>query len=76
MSLQGIKVLNILTVTRSDCETALDSLLGDFEDALLLASSEKANIDFIVTRDEIFLKASKTISPSNFLTMWGKSHKL
>ena len=66
-------VLNILTVTRDDCEAALELPLEDFEHALIMASAEKVNVDFIITRDEVFLKAPRTMSPSNFLIMWEKS---
>ena len=64
------EALCVLAVTRYDCEAAFDSPLEDFEDALILACAEKANVDFIITRDEIFLKATKAISPSDFLIMW------
>ena len=60
-------VLHILSVTQADCEAAVVSPLEDFEDALIMICAEKANIDFIITRDEIFLTAEKAISPPDFL---------
>ena len=52
-------------------QCALNASLGnkmeDFEDALIMVCAEKANIDFIITRDEIFLTAEKAVSPPDFL---------
>jgi len=41
--------------------------MPDFEDALVAVCADKENLNFIVTRDEEFLKLPKAISPSEFL---------
>ena len=63
-----LELLQAIAVTKDDCYTALDSLISDFEDAVVAVCADKVDIDFIVTRDDEFLKISKTISPSEFLT--------
>jgi len=63
-------ILNLLQpveVTKEDCLIALDSPMPDFEDALVAVCADKVDIDYIVTRDEEFLKNPNTISPSDFL---------
>jgi predicted nucleic acid-binding protein len=65
-------LLQVLSVSQDDCESAVESPLEDFEDALILTCAEKANMDFVITRDETFLKEKGTISPSDFLAVWEK----
>ncbi|MDR2137289.1 MAG: PIN domain-containing protein [Synergistaceae bacterium] len=65
------ELLQVLSVSQDDCESAIESPLEDFEDALILTCAEKANIDFVITRDEAFLKEKGTISPSEFLGSFG-----
>jgi predicted nucleic acid-binding protein len=62
-----LDLLQAIAVTKDDCYTALDSLMPDFEDALVIACADKVNIDFIVTRDDEFLKIPNAISPDEFL---------
>ena len=54
-------------VTKADCYTALNSPMPDFEDALIAVCADKESLDFIVTRDDEFLKLPRVISPSDFL---------
>ena len=51
---QLFDLLQVLSVSQGDCECAVESPLEDFEDALILTCAQKANIDFIITRDEAF----------------------
>jgi len=62
-----LNLLQAIEVTKGDCFNALDSLMPDFEDALVAVCADKVNIDYIVTRDEEFLKIPNAISPSDFL---------
>ena len=62
--LEGFEVVS---VTKADCVEALISPIKDYEDALVAACSDKAGLDFIVTRDAKFLSAPKTITPSDLL---------
>ena len=62
-----LHLLQAIEVTKADCFIALDSPMPDFEDALVAVCADKANLDFIVTRDVEFLKLPKAISPSEFL---------
>ena len=61
-----------VSVTREDCITALSFPIEDFEDALAAVCAQKANADFIITRDAGFLRANlpvKIISPAKLLDM-------
>jgi predicted nucleic acid-binding protein len=62
-----LNLLQAIEVTKNDCFTALVSPIPDFEDALVTVCADKVDIDFIVTRDEDFLKIPKAISPIDFL---------
>ena len=62
-----LNLLQTIEVTKSDCFTALDSPLSDFEDALVAVCANKEDLDYIVTRDIEFLKLEKAISPGDFL---------
>ena len=62
-----LNLIQAIDVTKADCIAALDSPMADFEDALVAVCADKENLDFIVTRDEDFLKLPKAISPSEFL---------
>jgi len=66
-----LRLLPVVPVSGNDCMEALNLPIDDFEDALLAVCAAKAEADFIVTRDEDFLKAEspvKAISPSEFLS--------
>jgi len=62
-----ITLFQIIEVTKADCFVALDSSMPDFEDALVAVCADKEGLDYIVTRDDEFLKLPKAISPSEFL---------
>ncbi|GHV20144.1 DNA-binding protein [Clostridia bacterium] len=60
----------VVTVTKEDCIQALKMPIADFEDALVAVCAEKFKADYIVTRDELFLRSKspvKLISPGDFL---------
>jgi predicted nucleic acid-binding protein len=63
----------IVDVFGTDCHNALDFPLDDFEDALLVVCSNRASMDYIITRDKEFLHNAKpsipVISPSGFLRL-------
>jgi predicted nucleic acid-binding protein len=44
-----------ISVTHEDCTNALSIPIDDFEDALVVACTQKADVDYIVTRDDNFL---------------------
>ena len=61
----------VADVTHSDCLDAMKLQIEDFEDALVAVCAAKEKAEFIITRDEGFLKADspvETISPTEFLT--------
>lgn len=62
---------DVVDVTHGDCLDALKLSNDDFEDALVSVCAAKVKADFIVTRDDGFLKAEsfvKAISPAEFLS--------
>ena len=62
----------VVSVTHDDCMNAMSLSIEDFEDALVSVCALKANVDFIITRDEKFLKADspvKRITPNGFVDM-------
>jgi len=65
------KIFDIIDVFGADCRKALDFPLEDYEDALLSVCSDRAAIDYIITRDEEFLHQAKTkvIAPAGFLKL-------
>ena len=67
-----IKIFGIVSVTQDDCSAALKLPIEDFEDALALVCAEKTGADYIITRDDDFLRTGspcKLISPGDFLAM-------
>jgi predicted nucleic acid-binding protein len=66
-----IGVFQVISVDVSDCSQALDSKMGDFEDALIVICAEKAGLDCIITNDKTFLNEQDSrvppISPVDFL---------
>jgi predicted nucleic acid-binding protein len=61
---------SVVDVTHSDCLNALKLSNDDFEDALASVCAAKAQADYIITRDEGFLKAESpvsTIAPGELL---------
>ena len=47
---------SVISVTHEDCVYALTLQIDDFEDALVVACAKKAGVDYVITRDEKFLK--------------------
>ena len=67
---------NVVSVTHEDCIAALSLQINDFEDALVVACAKKSEIDYIITRDEKFLRDKspvKIISPNEFLNKLNKT---
>ena len=62
-----LNLFQAIEVTKVDCFAALDSQMPDFEDALVAVCADKENINYIVTRDEEFLKLPKAVSPGDFI---------
>ena len=63
---------SVVSVTHDDCMNAMSLSMEDFEDALVSVCALKANADYIITRDERFLKADspvKRIAPNGFVDM-------
>ena len=60
----------IVSVTHEDCVNAMSIPIEDFEDALVSACAKKAEVDYIISRDEKFLRDNspiKVIEPKDFL---------
>jgi len=67
-----LKTYSVVSVSHEDCTAALALPIVDFEDALVSVCAQKANADYIITRDEKFLTEAlpvKIISPSDFLAL-------
>ena len=65
----------VIDLRGADCEAALAQPMPDYEDAVVSICARKAGAEYIVTRDEVFLKTSDTpqaISPSDFLKIFGR----
>jgi len=61
-----------ISVSHEDCIKSLSLPIDDFEDALVVACAERANVDCIITRDEEFLQNKSyvpIISPKELLDM-------
>ena len=66
--------LDIIEVGDADCREALDMQMADYEDALLATCALKIGADYIVSRDDAFLRAAspvRVISPTDFLKQYG-----
>jgi predicted nucleic acid-binding protein len=59
----------VVSVTQEDCINALTFSIDDFEDALVAACAKKANVDYVVTRDDRFIRESpvKATTPKELL---------
>lgn len=51
----------VVSVTQDDCVRALTLWIDDFEDALVAVCAETVGADYIVTRDEEFIKCTPTV---------------
>ena len=52
-----LNILGIIAVDGYDCTEALDLPIADFEDALIVTCSKKADVEYIITNDKGFLNA-------------------
>ncbi len=66
-----LKLYDILDVTSADCRNALRSNISDYEDAILVESSKRNDIDVIVTRNAKDFKGSNisVYTPVEFLRL-------
>ena len=65
-----IELFEIISVDDEDCLNALSLPIDDFEDALVIICAKKAAADYIVTRDDFFLRLDSPvplISPDKLL---------
>ncbi len=63
-------ILDIIGIDPIDCTDALSLPMSDFEDALVAVCAKKIKADYIVTRDEKFIKAEtavKTVTPGQLI---------
>ncbi len=51
-----MQTLNVVSVGEDECADAMQTGMGDFEDAVVAVCAARARADFIVTRDEEFAK--------------------
>ena len=64
---------SVVSVTHEDCSNALSLTVDDFKDALVAVCAQKANADYIITRDDKFLKSVspvKLITPKTLIDMF------
>lgn len=66
-----LKLYNVLDVTEADCTNAIRSGITDYEDAILVESARRNEIDCIVTRNTKDFKNSSipVYSPVDFLRL-------
>jgi len=60
----------VVSVTHEDCISAMSIPIDDFEDALVSVCAKKAEMDYIISRDEKYLRDDspvKVIEPGEFL---------
>jgi predicted nucleic acid-binding protein len=68
-------VFSILPVLGEDCQLALESQLDDYEDAILAACGYRSEMEYIISRDEDFLKSDilvPILSPAEFLRIYSR----
>lgn len=71
---QLFDVFQIASVSEKDCRSALALSIDDFEDALIAVCAKRIGADFIVSRDEDFLKSNSPVpvlTPKDFLEKSG-----
>ena len=67
-----LKQYRVVSVTHDDCTNAMSLPMTDYEDALVVACAQKANADYIVTRDDKLLACNlpiKIITPMELLQL-------
>lgn len=63
-----MELFQILPVFGGDCKAAINSDNPDFEDELMQVCGQRASMDYIVSRDKLFLKnCALSITPADFL---------
>jgi len=63
----------IVSVTNEDCINAMSIPIEDFEDALVSVCAKKADADYIISRDDKFLRENSpvnVIEPKDFLEVF------
>ena len=69
-----LTVFDISNVNAKICLSALDAPMKDYEDAVLAVCAAQAGADYIVTRDQAFLKSNSPVpvkTPQEVLDMLG-----
>lgn len=70
MTQKLLLILNVIGIDPIDCIDALSLPMNDFEDAMVAVCAKKVKADFIVTRDEKFIKEDtevRTVSPEQLI---------
>ncbi|MDR3296344.1 MAG: PIN domain-containing protein [Clostridiales Family XIII bacterium] len=65
--------LDIIGTEPADCVAALEKEVSDFEDALVEVCARKINADYIVSRDEKFIRAAtevELIKPADLIAQF------
>lgn len=66
------QIFKVVPVSENECIKALESTIPDYEDALQDICASTAHMDWILTRDETFLKhSSLALSPAMFFAKAG-----
>ncbi|MCL2811531.1 MAG: PIN domain-containing protein [Clostridia bacterium] len=66
----------VVSVTHEDCINAMSIPIEDFEDALVSACAKKAGADYIISRDDTYLRDHspvQVIAPKDFLIVLTKN---
>jgi predicted nucleic acid-binding protein len=67
-----VSIVNIISLTESDCSDALELPMDDFEDAVVSICAKKVNADYIVSRDEKFINSGtivNVVTPTQLLSI-------
>ena len=69
------KLFSILDTTQIDCKKAILSSVSDYEDAVMIETALRTNMDCIVTRNihDYSKSVVKVYSPNEFLTVLNQS---
>lgn len=73
---KSLELMNLVTLTTEDVRKGLRLHWRDLEDSLVAVSAEKANADFLVTRDggDFSRSSVPAVTPSEFL-QWMQDEK-
>lgn len=72
-----MELFQVIPVFGGDCKAAINSENPDFEDALMEVCAQRSKMDFIVSRDQHFLKnCTLAITPATFLEKFYGGEKL